>query len=70
MRLGECKSQQQRLLWQEPICIHRRFIVVDLNAVAVAALRIVGVPFYLKDNGDAQRKENCICLKDHELENE
>jgi hypothetical protein len=55
MRLGECKSQQQRLLWQAPICIHRRFIVINLNAVAIAALRIVGVPFYLKDNGDAQR---------------
>jgi hypothetical protein len=56
MRLGECKSQQQRLLWQAPICIHRRFIVVNLNAVAIAALPIVGVPFYLKDNGDAQRE--------------
>jgi hypothetical protein len=56
MRLGECKRQQQRLLWQAPICIHRRFIVVNLNAGAIAALRAVGVPFYLKDNGGAQRE--------------
>jgi hypothetical protein len=54
-RQDEYQSQQQRVLWQEPICIHRRFIVVDLNAVTIAALRIGGVPFFLKDNGDAQK---------------
>jgi hypothetical protein len=63
-RQDEYQCQQQRLLWQEPICIHRRFIVIDLNAVAIAALRIVRVPFFLKG------KDNSTCLKDHELENE
>jgi hypothetical protein len=49
MRLGEYKSQQQRLMWQAPIYIHRRFIGVNLNAVAIAALRIAGGLLYLKD---------------------
>jgi hypothetical protein len=56
MQLGEYKSLQQRLLWQALICIHRRFIVVNLNAEAIAALRIAGVLFCLKDKENAREK--------------